>query len=484
MSRKIIIIFFLIIVSYSFVLRVWDLGHSSLWIDESFTINSSFAILERGVPILDSGELYKTGILYNYLGAGLIKTFGLDPFSPWQARLPSVIFGVLSVLLTYILSARIFSKNTGIIASFIIAFSYWEIAWSRQARGYVALQFFLILSFYFLWQWLVKKEKKFLFLLLFSLLFSFLSHQIGVVFIPAFFLIAILFPKKRISLKDFLTITFVFGVFSLVYFFLFGFPEINFYRHIPHYNRFIRSEYLIFIKGALLAVFLGIFNKDRKAVFSLFFIIISSYLIIGHFVFLIHYRYLFPIFPFLIILSSYAPVRFFEIIQKILKIKNPLFTLIPSLALVLFFSFSHLTFIPKNNYILEYGSPQPNFKEAYGIIKENWKEGDIIISPYTPLNKIYLNEKGFWLPICLIGRKEEMWQRTIERKDYYLDSPVISSEKEFLKIINSNSGYIVIDQMARGRARSAVDLIEIHKKVELIYNSPAPKVGGIWLYKF
>jgi len=484
MSKKTTIIFIIVVILFSFILRVWQLNKPSLWIDEGFTINASLTIIEKGVPVLDSGLPYKNGVFYNYLVAGLMKIKDFDPFSPWQARLPSVFFGVLSVLVVYFLSKHLFNKNVGLVSSVIMAFSYWEIAWSRQARGYVALQFFLLLSFYFLWKWLEKKDFKFLVFFFLSLFFSFLSHHLAVVFIPGFILIALLFPKKRISFRQWIFFFSIFAISLFLFRYMASIPKIDFYNYFPHYNRFIKNELWIFFLGTLGGLFLGIFDKKKYATVSLFLITISSYFFIAGFINVIHYRYLFPLFPFVIILSCYFVVRFFQIIQNILRIKNPLFSFIPSIVLIVFLSFPHLNFIPKENYLLEYGSPQPNFKEAYLFIKENRKTDDMIISPYTHLSKIYLNDEGFWLPTSLSGRKEEIEGRTINGRDYYTNAPIVSNDKELLEIINSKSGYIIIDQMAKNRINKTVILINSHEKVEIIYKSEAPKMGNIWVYKF
>src|SRR3989338_5633022 len=77
----------LALIGYGLFLRVYGLGEQSLWIDEGYTINASQAILERGIPQLDSGKMYSGWMLSTYMTAGAMKVFGFDPFSPWSARI-------------------------------------------------------------------------------------------------------------------------------------------------------------------------------------------------------------------------------------------------------------------------------------------------------------------------------------------------------------------------------------------------------------
>lgn len=199
---------------------------------------------------------------------------------------------------------------------------------------------------------------------------------------------------------------------------------------------------------------------------------------------MIHYRYLFPIFPFIIILFSYGITKFFEIIQKITKTKSYIFITLPSFILTILLIFPHLNFLPKETYLLEYGSPQPNFKEGYKIIKELKKDSDIIISPYTPLNKIYLNDIGFWLPISLSGKENELENIIYEERDYYTGAPAIINNNSLLKIINEESGFIIVDQMAKNRLGQTFNLINNHEKTKIIFEEKAPKLGNLWIYKF
>ena len=141
---------FLLIIAGLFY-RLCGLGANySFWTDENHVAIFARAILERGKPVLVNG--YHTGayqwLLYWFMAFSM-KIFGINEFA---ARFPSVVFGVLTIFVIYLLGKRVFGKKVGIIAAFLIAFLNIEILFSRQARPYQILQFFYVLGAYFVVQ--------------------------------------------------------------------------------------------------------------------------------------------------------------------------------------------------------------------------------------------------------------------------------------------------------------------------------------------
>lgn len=86
--------------------------------------------------------------MYAYLDIIPIKIFGLNEFA---VRFPSAFFGVLTVLVTYFLTKRIFpdsKSETPVIAAAILAISPWHINLSRAAFEANAATFFIVLGIY------------------------------------------------------------------------------------------------------------------------------------------------------------------------------------------------------------------------------------------------------------------------------------------------------------------------------------------------
>lgn len=467
-------------------LRLYNLGEQSLWIDEGYTINASQGIIEHGYPILGSGETYPAHMAHNYITAGMMELFGFDPYNPWQARLPAAIFGILSILATFFFTKRI-TKNTlaAIAASFFMAFSYWEIAWSRQARGYIDMQFFIILSFAFFYNWLEHKKIIDGFLTILFLVFSYFSHGVALIFIPSFGLLFIIHSIWSGKIKEWLS-PITIGFFIL----LGGFtiwivtkvlPPIITYSYAERYTSFFTGD-LKYVSLIALSIILGLFFWKKRFWRSMYIIgiILPTTIIIIFYSQVVQMRYLLVVFPFLLIAGSYG---LYLIVAK-KDYLQPIHRLIFYSIIIGIFASTMATFIPTEWYHLEVGSPQPDFKKGYMIIKNLQKEGDIIISPYTQLTKIYLGDRGLWLPISLTGRTSEIASNTINGGDYYTGAPIIPTIDALTNILNTEHGYIIIDSMARARLKGLFTTIIEHPRVIPVFYEESPTHDIIAVYAF
>ena len=99
----------ILILIFAFYLRIMFLGAPAFWVDESISAIASKNILEKGVPVFDSGGFYGRALVYHYSEALSLLVFGLNDFA---ARFPSVIFGILTVLLAFFVG-REYSKKAG-----------------------------------------------------------------------------------------------------------------------------------------------------------------------------------------------------------------------------------------------------------------------------------------------------------------------------------------------------------------------------------
>jgi len=98
--------------------------------------------------------LYFTGAsghepLYHYLHAGVHALLGFNVLS---GHLLSVVFGTLTVALTYALAHRLFGRRTAVIASLALATSFWSLMYSRTAIRHVNLPPLALAAFYILWR--------------------------------------------------------------------------------------------------------------------------------------------------------------------------------------------------------------------------------------------------------------------------------------------------------------------------------------------
>lgn len=144
----------LLIILLGAVLRIYDLGGESIWLDEAYTIEiSKQNPVEIIKDILTDNENHPP--FYYSLMHYWMVLFGDSVFS---VRFPSVIFGVLCIIAIYKMAKLLFDKNTALFSALILATSVMLIELSQEARSYSLLAFLSILSFYFFTKLLEQKS--------------------------------------------------------------------------------------------------------------------------------------------------------------------------------------------------------------------------------------------------------------------------------------------------------------------------------------
>src|SRR3990167_5325693 len=126
------------------ILRIYKINQS-LWLDEA--INVTFVKnlnLKSLITEYSIGDFHPP--LYHILMRGWILLFGTSEFS---IRLPSVIFGLATVYVVYLIGRKLFEEKTALIAATLIATSPLHIYYSQEARMYMLAAFFTSLSVYF-----------------------------------------------------------------------------------------------------------------------------------------------------------------------------------------------------------------------------------------------------------------------------------------------------------------------------------------------
>lgn len=130
-----------VILAAGFFVRAYRLGNEGLWLDEGYAVKfASYDFLSILSNPENNPPLY---FLTLHFWTGL---FGNSELS---IRMPSVIFGVLSIFMIYKLGSLMFNKSTGILSSLLLTLSAFHIAFSREARTYSLSVFLTLLSSYF-----------------------------------------------------------------------------------------------------------------------------------------------------------------------------------------------------------------------------------------------------------------------------------------------------------------------------------------------
>jgi 4-amino-4-deoxy-L-arabinose transferase-like glycosyltransferase len=126
-------------------LRLAKLGNAGLAFDESFHAVAAQSLVETGEPNLPSGKPYTRAMLFTKMVALSFSFFGVNEFA---ARLPSALFGTLSVVLVFLIARKFFGTPVGLLSALFLALSPFQIAWSRECRMYSAFQFLYLFGFY------------------------------------------------------------------------------------------------------------------------------------------------------------------------------------------------------------------------------------------------------------------------------------------------------------------------------------------------
>ncbi len=126
-------LFLLLALLLAFALRVHDLGDQSLWYDEAVTAQ----VAQQGLAELArwTADDIQPPLYYAIL-APWTRAAGL---SEWALRFPSAFFGVLMVVLAYVLGRRLFGRIAGVLAALLAALHPLWLYYSQEARMYTLL---------------------------------------------------------------------------------------------------------------------------------------------------------------------------------------------------------------------------------------------------------------------------------------------------------------------------------------------------------
>lgn len=207
--------FFLgLIVLIAFFLRFYNLSINppALTWDEASWGYNAYSLGRTGqdefgkflpMTFLESFGDFKPPV-YAFLDVLPVKLFGLNEFA---IRLPSAMFGSLTVLLTYFLVLQIFysSKRKTILAlssAFILAISPWHILLSRAAFEANIATFFIILGVTLFFYTTSKKENmKYFFFPLLCFILAMNTFNTSRVFLPILVLL-LFFSERKVILKN------------------------------------------------------------------------------------------------------------------------------------------------------------------------------------------------------------------------------------------------------------------------------------------
>jgi 4-amino-4-deoxy-L-arabinose transferase-like glycosyltransferase len=138
---------------------------------------------------------YKPGG-YVYLDLPFIKILGLTPLA---VRLPNLIFSILTI---YVLYQLVFllspSRTLALCSALVLTLSPWHIHFSRGAWESSTSLFFITLGVYWLYLYLEKQKKVFLYLFTIPVALSFYIYHSARIVAPCLFLILFILNFKKL----------------------------------------------------------------------------------------------------------------------------------------------------------------------------------------------------------------------------------------------------------------------------------------------
>ncbi len=177
-----------------------------LYPDEFVTLLAVQMIGEKGLPVMPSGLFYEHGLLFSY--AGSVAAW-LGP-AHLAVRYASLLFGILTLGLTFGVGRRWFSPAAGLIAATALAAAPAAIHWSGRARMYALFQLLVLLALWLAYEGIIHNRARRRWAALLAYLAAVLTQFAGVALAPPLLLAAgvmawLRIPAAKRSLKTITT---------------------------------------------------------------------------------------------------------------------------------------------------------------------------------------------------------------------------------------------------------------------------------------
>ncbi|GAF92298.1 unnamed protein product, partial [marine sediment metagenome] len=198
----------LIVLIIGLTLRLKIILRDDLWYDEAFT-----GLLMR-IPKDKFLEIIKNDPhppLYMLINKLWILVFGVSDFS---LRFLPLKFGILTIIIVYLLTKKLFQKETAVVAAFLAAINPFLIGYSIEARSYSFFGFITALTAYFL----ITKHFN---LFVLALVVMLNTHFMSLTFMPVLlsYYVYLIFKGKLGWKKEIPRLATILIVLSVTYFF-------------------------------------------------------------------------------------------------------------------------------------------------------------------------------------------------------------------------------------------------------------------------
>ena len=190
---------------FGVLLRFWNLGQWSFWIDEVFTV--------RDAQNLSFNNWQRIPNPIPYLAVKLSIALAND--SEWGSRLIPCIVGLASIPAVFGLGRTLFNWRIGILSSAFVACSSWHLFWTQNARYPIFTFLFAVLTAWFFYLSLERDSTLLTIGALVSCFCLILSHTLSAVIVPALAAYALICLLEKPSRKRWVNLLIFFIPFAI-----------------------------------------------------------------------------------------------------------------------------------------------------------------------------------------------------------------------------------------------------------------------------
>lgn len=449
-------LYFLIILLIAAIsIRIYFSQTLALWNDEAITANAAIALKNTGIPAFPSGFEYWRSIPYTYAVAASSYLLGNSEIA---LRAPSILFSSFSIILTYLHSKKLYGPQVGLIASTILSFSLWHIAWSSQVRSYILFQVIYIGVILLIYRF--DNQRKIIDILLLSMLMilGVYVHKIGYI-LPFVFYGYLSF--RQLLKKDFrkIKITQTIALILTTLILIFAQAEVSDlmaqlslqWINIELYRQIIIANLPLVLIFSCIGILVGLKEHFSETVLLLISVFPAATII----VLLVDgaaSRYLFFSLPILVIWTALA-------VQKISLYTNNLISSEENLAKIMMtiLTIFILVFGAMNSSIYDFRPDAPD-KSVYTHLGENAEQNDALMTQWTPVMTYYYRPPDY----SLYGDEDSMFSfirkdHTYNGRELYAGAKFINDSTGLERVINNNSrGWLVLRDKSYDRKRTDV----------------------------
>lgn len=420
------------------IMRFYQLGEWSFWIDEIGTIKRAQTPLGE---LLTSGQI---GFTY-FLTSIALNSFGV---SEWSSRLVPALMGIITIPIIYFPIKAMFEAKTGLIAVLLIAISPWHLFWSQSARFYTSLMLFYFLAMFVFYYGFEKDRLSYIILGIVFTLIAFQERMFSLLLLPVLVIYIVsvkwssfetpkglnrrnLIPLAGVGLVGLLAV-----IFDVIQYLSSGnsfiLSELTWFFARPIDDP-IRLGIFIILSIGIAVVALGFFSgaylileKSRAGLYFFIGALIPVILIIAANPFMFtEKRYVFMTLPCWVILAARGTKEIFSWSRGTGKLLawGVLFILMASAA------GSHLLYFTVNH------GDRYDWESSFKFVAQRKKEGDVIVSTRPQIGAFYFEGA---IENYLNMTPEEI-ETAQDRYWFVVDSEIVWRNRELKEWLDKNA---------------------------------------------